>query len=181
MQTVIIASTNPVKVTAVRHAFQRVFPGTEYEFIGVEVPSGVKDQPDSDTECLRGAMQRVFNSREQHPAAHYWVGIEAGIERRDGEMASFSWTVILSTEGRIGKATTGISFLPPAVIEHIEAGLELGEAMDRVFAQQHSKQKNGAVGLLTGNAVTRREVHENAVILALIPFKNPELYPIQAK
>lgn len=178
MQTVVIASLNPVKISAVKHAFQRVFPQETFAFIGVETDSGVKDQPDTEEECLCGATQRAQNSRELHPEGQYWVGIEAGIERRNGEMASFSWTVILSHEGRVGKATTGISFLPPAVVRHIDAGLELGDAMDLVFAEKHSKQKNGAVGLLTGNAVTRREVHENAVVLALIPFKNPELYPL---
>ncbi|MBN2047914.1 MAG: DUF84 family protein, partial [Anaerolineaceae bacterium] len=110
------------------------------------------------------------------PDADYWVGIEAGVEARGGETASFSWTVILDGDGRMGKGTTGTSFLPPRITALMEKGLELGEAIDVVFGAKHSKQQNGAVGMLTGDAVTRTQVHELAVILALIPFRNPELY-----
>jgi non-canonical (house-cleaning) NTP pyrophosphatase len=34
----------------------------------------------------------------------------------------------------------------------------------------------GAVGILTGDVLTRTTYYEPAIILALIPFKNPELY-----
>jgi non-canonical (house-cleaning) NTP pyrophosphatase len=54
--------------------------------------------------------------------------------------------------------------------------MELGDADDEIFGASNSKQQNGAVGLLTENAVTRTTLYEQAVIMALIPFKNPELY-----
>jgi non-canonical (house-cleaning) NTP pyrophosphatase len=52
----------------------------------------------------------------------------------------------------------------------------LGEADDLVFGRSNSKQANGAVGLLTDDAVTRTTYYVPAVIFALIPFKNAELY-----
>jgi non-canonical (house-cleaning) NTP pyrophosphatase len=55
--------------------------------------------------------------------------------------------------------------------------MELGDADDLVFARQNSKQKNGAVGLLTADAIDRLELYIPAVIFALIPFKNPLLFP----
>jgi non-canonical (house-cleaning) NTP pyrophosphatase len=55
--------------------------------------------------------------------------------------------------------------------------MELGEADDVYFGLSNSKQANGAVGLLTGNVLTRASFYEQAVIFALIPFKNPDLYP----
>ena len=54
--------------------------------------------------------------------------------------------------------------------------MELGEADDIVFGQSNSKQKSGAVGLLTGDIIDRKSLYEEAVVLALIPFKNEELY-----
>lgn len=176
MAVVCVASTNPVKLAAAASAFQKVFPRQEFSMTGVDVSSGVKAQPDSEQECIEGAMNRAINARECYRDADFWVGIEAGIERQGNEMASFSWTIILSKDGMIGKATTGISFLPPIIARLIDEGKELGEAMDVVFHTQHSKQNNGAVGILTGDAITRQQVHESAVILALIPFKNPNLY-----
>ena len=176
MQTVIIASENPVKINAVKGAFHKVFPNIPFTFIGVDVPSNVSPQPRSEKECIQGANNRVENCKNTVPNADFWVGIEAGIERQNSEMASFSWTIIHSTEGLTGKATTGISYLPETIVELIDSGKELGEAMDIVFGEHDSKQNNGAVGLLTGNAITRQKIHEVAVILALIPFKHPHLY-----
>jgi len=54
--------------------------------------------------------------------------------------------------------------------------MELGEADDRVFERSNSKQTNGAIGLLTGNVIDRTTLYAPAVVFALIPFKNPELY-----
>jgi non-canonical (house-cleaning) NTP pyrophosphatase len=58
----------------------------------------------------------------------------------------------------------------------VRQGMELGDADDAVFGRSNSKQANGAVGILTGNVIDRAELYEQAVVLALIPFKNPELY-----
>jgi non-canonical (house-cleaning) NTP pyrophosphatase len=62
------------------------------------------------------------------------------------------------------------------VVELIDQGMELGEADDVVFGRNNSKQKNGAVGILTGDVVTRTSYYVEAVCLALIPFRNWKLY-----
>ena len=90
-------------------------------------------------------------------------------------MAAFAWIVVRSKE-MMGKGRTGTFFLPHAVAELIRQGKELGEADDIVFGRSNSKQENGAVGLLTDNAIDRVQLYEHAVILALIPFKNEALY-----
>jgi non-canonical (house-cleaning) NTP pyrophosphatase len=90
-------------------------------------------------------------------------------------LAAFAWVVVLD-RARAGQARTGTFFLPPRVAALVRAGKELGEADDIVFGRSNSKQENGAVGLLTGDALDRAGFYEPAVLLALIPFKNPELY-----
>ncbi len=45
-----------------------------------------------------------------------------------------------------------------------------------VFGQTNSKQKQGAVGLLTQSKVTRSQLYQQAVQPALIPFVNPGLF-----
>lgn len=54
--------------------------------------------------------------------------------------------------------------------------MELGNADDLVFGCKNSKQKDGAVGLLTENAIDRTALYEQGVIMAFIPFKNDTLY-----
>ena len=93
-------------------------------------------------------------------------------------MAAFAWVFILSGT-QMGKSRTGTFFLPSAVAELVRQGKELGQADDIVFQTENSKQENGAVGLLTGNLMDRAGLYEQAVLLALIPFRNPMLYPPQ--
>ncbi len=175
MITLAIASTNPVKVQAAVNGFQRLFPGSELNVIAVSVPSDVAQQPLSDAETLQGALNRSRHAQAAHPQADYWIGIEAGVQARGNELASYSWIVVRSRQ-MIGKARTGMFFLPPAVAELIRQGKELGEADDIVFGRSNSKQEDGAVGLLTDNVIDRTQLYEQAMILALIPFKNEELY-----
>ncbi|GAK85080.1 inosine/xanthosine triphosphatase; hypothetical cytoplasmic protein in cluster with NspS [Vibrio ponticus] len=49
--------------------------------------------------------------------------------------------------------------------------------MDQEFATTNIKQKGGAIGLLTHDQLTRSSVYHQALILALIPFTNPQHYP----
>ncbi|HYQ57160.1 MAG TPA: DUF84 family protein, partial [Draconibacterium sp.] len=66
--------------------------------------------------------------------------------------------------------------LPPKIAELIAQGYELGDANDILFKQKNSKQKTGAVGLLTGNRINRTALYKQAVELAIVPFINPGLY-----
>ncbi len=178
MLTLVVASTNPVKIQAAVNGFQRLFPGSELNVITAAVPSDVRHQPLSDEETLRGALNRSAKAQAAHPHADYWIGIEGGIQPIEPEMIAFAWIVVRSKE-MIGKGRTGTFFLPPAVAELIRQGKELGEADDIVFGRTNSKQDNGAVGLLTDNVIDRAQLYEHAMILALIPFKNEALYARQ--
>lgn len=175
MKKVIIASKNQVKTNAVKNGFEKMFPYESFEFEGVSVSSGVNDQPMNNQETMTGAVNRAENAKKNFSSADYWVGIEGGVERKQGEMEAFSWVVIKSKESD-GKARTGTFFLPKKVVNLIDAGKELSEADDIVFKCTDSKQKNGSVGILTENIIDRTKYYTEAVILSLIPFKNPDIY-----
>jgi len=175
MKKVIIASRNPVKIQCVSQAFAKAFPEVTWEFEGVAVPSGVSDQPMTDQETLTGAQNRARNAEQAQPDAAYWVGVEGGIATTDEGMEAFAWVVVMSRE-RQGKARTASFSLPPEVVKLIMQGVELGHADDMVFKRENSKQKNGAVGILTHDLIDRVSYYEPAVVLALIPFMNPEYY-----
>lgn len=175
MKIIVVASQNPAKIRATLSGFTRMFPNETFRIETVSVPSGVRVQPSSDGETLAGAENRAFNASKQLPKADYWVGIEGGVEDHIGMLSAYAWIVILSKE-LAGRSRTGTFFLPEAVASLIRGGKELGEADDIVFNETNSKQNNGAVGLLTTNIIDRIKLYEHAVILALIPFINPELY-----
>lgn len=175
MPVIVIASTNPVKIEAVRRGFSSMFPDQLFTTEWVSTPSGVRDQPLSDQETLLGASNRAHTAAQMLPQADYWVGIEGGIEDWGEEMLAFAWVVVYTPQ-LTGKGRTGGFFLPPAVAALIRQGVELGEADDIVFSKNNSKQANGAIGILTGDVIDRMRLYEHAVILALAPFRNLDLY-----
>ena len=175
MKKIIVASTNPVKINATSEAFKSVFPDQEFEVKGLSAASEVADQPMSENETFTGAINRAVNVSTQEDA-DYWVGIEGGIEVRGDDMEAFAWVVIKSANRKIGKGRTGTFIVPKKMQILIEQGKELGEAVDLVFQGSNLKQKEGTIGKLTGNAITRTSYYKDAVVFALVPFLHPELY-----
>ncbi|MBM4852787.1 inosine/xanthosine triphosphatase [Vibrio parahaemolyticus] len=171
-QKVVIASLNPAKINAVKSAFQSAFPQQAFEFVGISVPSEVADQPMTNKETHRGAVNRVKNAKVEMPTADFYVGLEAGIEGN----VTFAWMVIESDTHR-GESRSASLILPPEVLAQLADANELGDVMDKVFGTENIKQKGGAISLLTQNQLTRSSVYHQALILALIPFTNPDHFP----
>ncbi len=171
---VIVTSRNPVKIEAVRSGFEQAFDD-QLEYEGIAVESGVPDQPMSDEETRAGAVNRIKRAMLQAPDAAFYVGIEGGVEPTTNGLTAFAW-VVVSDGKKWGESRSTTFVLPPRVAELVYQGFELGEADDIVFGRSNSKQQNGAVGLLTNDALTRARLYHQAVLLACIPFINPELY-----
>lgn len=170
---IVVASKNPVKMNATRLGFASFF--NEIEVAGIEVDSEVSDQPKTNEETLQGAINRVKNAKLAEADADYWLGIEGGLEWQGDTLTAFAWIVISNGKGT-GKSRTTSFELPVKVQELITQGYELGHANDVLFQQNNSKQKSGAVGILTNDVIDRTELYKQAVQLALIPFLNPDLY-----
>lgn len=172
MKTVIIASLNPAKINAVKVAFSQVFPEQAFQYQGISVPSGVSAQPMSDRETHLGALNRVIHAKTQCPNGDFFVGLEAGIENN----TTFAWMVI-DDGHQHGESRSSSLQLPPVVLQKLNDDNELGDVMDELFQTENIKQKGGAISLLTHQQLTRSSVYQQALILALIPFCNPELFP----
>ena len=176
MKKIYIGSENPVKIESTRKGFEEVFNDiSAFEFIGKSISSGVAEQPMTSEETLLGAKTRAENLKDIYPEGDYFVGLEGGIRIHGDEMEAFAWIFIINNQ-MTGKAQTSTFQLPPKIVELINQGIELGHADDMVFKRKNSKQGNGAVGILTNNVIDRVEYYRHAVILALIPIVNAELY-----
>lgn len=175
MPQALVASTNPVKIEALRLALLRMFPQQTWAVHGLALPSGVPDQPMSDAETLQGALNRARNARAAAPEAQLWVGIEGGLQPVGEVLRCFAWVQALAP-GYAGRSRTATHDLPAEVARLVRAGHELGHANDLVFGRSNSKQAGGSVGILTGEALTRTEYYAQAVLLALIPLRNSGLH-----
>jgi len=172
---VVIASQNPIKLEAVKVAFDQLFANQSVNFLTCEAASGVSYQPIGNKETLQGAINRAENAYIKYSQADYWVGIEGGVEKNSQEYEAFAWIVIKS-KYKISRGKTGTFVLPLQVGKLLDEGKELGEADDIVFGMVDSKKGVGAVGILTQGKITRAKYYAEAVKLALIPFINEDLY-----
>lgn len=176
MSLIIVASKNPVKIEAARRGFERAFPQQTFTVKGVTVDSGVDDQPRTDNETRLGALNRAAGARAHYPEGDFFVGMEGGVARVDGEWEAFAWMVIMDKAGKSGRGRTGAFVLPAAIGKLLDAGLELGAADDQVFGLSNSKQNAGAVGILTRGRINRTAYYEPAIFFALIPWLMPDYY-----
>jgi inosine/xanthosine triphosphatase len=170
---VVVASQNPVKLEATRRGFETMFPGTILHLHAVAASSGVRQQPLSDAETLQGALNRVQHATQLMPQADYWVGIEGGVEERQGTMAAFAW-IVVSSPPLLGQSRTGTFSVPAGVATLIRQGWELGPAVEELYGRSQVKHTTGAVGVLTAGVIDRVQLYEHAVVLALVPFKHPQ-------
>ncbi len=129
----------------------------------------------SDHETFMGAWNRAENLKKTYPDGDYWVGIEGGIEELHDTMHAFAWMVVINQEIS-GQARTATFPLPEKIKSLVNQGMELGHADDLVFQRSNSKQNDGAVGILTGGLIDRTHYYEHALVLALIPFLNQQIY-----
>lgn len=178
MKTVIVGSTNPVKVQAARQGFEKMFPGETFEVSGVNVASGVPDQPFGDAETLLGARNRAQAVKSLHPEADFCVGMEGGVVERGDGLITYAWFVVLTKEGSETRSKTAEMPLPPKVAKLVREGVELGHANDAVFSIENSKHGEGMSGLLTGGLMPRVFYYETAFYFALAPIKLREVFEL---
>lgn len=180
---IVVGSTNPVKVEAVRKVFEEYFEKVEVE--GREVKSGVAEQPISELETMQGARMRAYAALEEDPAAMYGVGLEGGVTeldptnpswmgvKRHGRLFECAWVGIVRRD-RVEGMGGGLYFeLPPKIAKRIRAGEELGPIMAELL-KYDVKRNEGAIGVLSKGKLSRRGAYEHLVKQALLKFVSPE-------
>ena len=168
-----VGSTNPVKLAAARAVVGRVAPGARVE--PVIVASTVRDQPFGDEETIRGALSRARGAREA-VGGELGIGIEGGVVDAEGSMRTCAWAAVVDAAGREGVGGSLAMPLPDGVARLVRSGVELGEAMDRLTGEHNTKQRQGAVGILTAGLVDRQAAYEVILSYALARFLTPELW-----
>jgi inosine/xanthosine triphosphatase len=167
---IVVGSNNPVKVEAVREAFAKYF--TDLEVAGVQVESGVAEQPRSEQETIMGAKNRAKKCISE---ADYGVGLEGGVCDIEGRMFECAWVAIVDKKGVEGIAG-GLYFeLPRKVAEKIRAGGELGPIMEEIM-KFDVKRTSGAIGVFTKGQLDRKQAYVQIVLSALIKFVSPEWF-----
>ncbi len=172
---VAVGSKNPVKIEAVRQAFSTVFPDQKWEIVGVDVDSGVSNQPMSDRESIKGARNRAKKSLRKLKA-DFGAGLEGGLHKIHKSWFDSGWIIIIDKKGDEGIGSTVRLNTPDTFMKHVFEGIELGVVDDIIFKKHNSKHTDGHFGLMTRNGFTRISAYRDGVISALSRFIHPHLF-----
>lgn len=172
---VAVGSTNPIKIEATKKAFQKVWPNKKWQIIGLDVKSGISNQPMSDTESIKGATNRA-KSALKVGKADFGVGIEGGLHQIGAIWFDTAWIVVINKSGKKGIGSTYRLQTPNRFMKMIKKGKEIGEAADEIFKTKNSKQKSGHFGLMTKGIISRADAYTNGIICTLSRFIRPEIF-----
>jgi len=169
-----VGSTNQTKIDPVKIIFSQHFK--KVKVIGVKVDSQVSEQPKSDAEMFKGALNRARASLKKVKNAVYGVGIEGGLHQYEYGWLEKSTIVIINKQGEVGIGISGGLVLPKIVIEKIYQGANLEQAIDDLFGTKKIGEGIGMFGLMTKGVVSRAEGVRHGVAFALARFLHANLY-----
>ncbi|WML45689.1 DUF84 family protein [Neobacillus sp. PS3-40] len=146
---IIIGSKNPAKIMAVKNAFPE-----DIEIISLDIPSGVRDQPFSDEETIKGAINRAMNSL--HAAlGDIGIGLEGGVQETTQGLFICNWGALVSKNMEPIIAGGARILLPEEIANRLRNGEELGPVMDDYVKIQNVRKHEGAVGIFTNGLINR--------------------------
>ena len=174
---ILVGSKNPVKIKAVEVTFSLYFDNIEV--LGFQVHSSVPTQP-INNQTFEGAKNRALElvkiNNEKKMGAHFFVGIEGGIQEIFNKWFAFGVMCLIDKEGRTSFGTSANFELPKCVTKRLLNGEELGFIMDEIMKQDNTKQKGGAIAFFTNGKMDRKELYIPGLISALVPFQHEKMY-----
>jgi len=171
---VVVGSTNPVKIAATTAVLCRIYDGG-LDVWAMAVESGVSYQPWGNERTMRGALNRAQAARRLSGTT-LGVGFEGGLLEVQGQVFTCAWCAVVRDDGVTGIAGGENVLLPPSVVVDVQAGAELGPAMDTLTGLHNTKQGGGAIGVLTEGQLDRQAAYEHLLTMALARLLTPAYY-----
>jgi inosine/xanthosine triphosphatase len=162
---IIIGSNNPAKVAAVKNAFQ--FQQTE--FLSLDIPSGVNEQPFSDEETIKGAINRAVGALNKGNG-DIGIGLEGGVQETSQGLLLCNWGALAAKNIDPIIAGGARFLLPNEIAESLRAGEELGPVMDDYAKKTNVRKNEGAVGIFTNGLINRSEMFSHIMNLLVGQF-----------
>ena len=163
--SIAIATRNPMKMRATEKAFSRFCNVSS--IITVEPPD-VPRQPCGTLEVLKGALMRAQTAFEH---GDFGIGIEAGpIEfyTTSGYIET-QVAIIVGPGERVSIGMSPSFELPYKIISRMLDGVELGE-LTPVKRVGDRGEGIGYIGVVTRGHITRQDLTELAITMALVPW-----------
>jgi inosine/xanthosine triphosphatase len=172
---VAIGSTNAAKIEGTSRVFAKLIPSAEVR--PVDTSTVTRTQPIGLDQILHGAIDRAQFALSA-TNADLGVGVEAGIFTLapDAGHLNLQLAAIVDRDGRLSVGSSAGFPLPPLIVEKM---LEEGKELDRYSRELtgvHVREEDGIVYHLSKGSMSRVDMTEQCVAMALVPWLNRELY-----
>jgi inosine/xanthosine triphosphatase len=177
---VAIGSKNRAKVEGVRRAFTQLFPRAEFRKL--DLTKHVKIQPMGLEETVEGARLRAEFAIEEEDA-DYGVGVEAGIiklaEGEDGQrfFLNVQIAAVVDSAHRLSFGSSSGFPIPSTFVSLLEdTNAELDKFAHELTGAKEISEEEGVVYHLSKGSLSRVDMTQQCVSMALIPWLNRKLY-----
>ncbi len=153
-----VGSKNIAKVESVKNVYK------EADIFGISVPSEVSDQPFSDEETIKGAVNRAINALRAGDS-HIGIGLEGGVLEMKSGMYLCNWGALACESGFSTVAGGARIRIPDEIAEAVRSGRELGPVMDEYAKKRNVRELEGAIGIFSNGKINRKEMFEHIVKL----------------
>lgn len=166
---IVIGSKNPAKVGAVKNLFNQ----ENIEFVSLDIPSGVKEQPFSDEETIQGAINRAINALKIGKG-DIGIGLEGGVQETSQGLMLCNWGALATIEFEPLIAGGARVLLPDEIAARLRAGQELGPVMDEYARKVNIRKNEGAIGIFTNGRLNRGEMftHIMSMLVGQYEYKS---------
>jgi inosine/xanthosine triphosphatase len=169
-----VGTKNPAKLEGVRLAFTKYFPQATIK--AVDSSSVTRSQPLGLEQMSEGAISRARFALSRL-GGDFGVGVEAGIFRMGGAYFDHQQAAIVDASGKLSLGHSAGYPLPTKAVEAmIKAGKELERYAESLSGVDEIGDKGGLVHHLTKGAITRTDLTEQCVVMALIPWLHKDVY-----
>lgn len=161
LMKIAVGTTNPAKLEAVKKTFD-----VNAKIFSIKVASGVSEQPFSDEETVKGAINRAKASQLAF-SSDVGIGLEGGVTETPFGLMLCNWGALVSRNEKISPIIAGGAriLLPDSISARLRNGEELGPVMDDFCNQNDIRSHEGAVGIFTNGRVKRDAMFMHVVEL----------------
>jgi inosine/xanthosine triphosphatase len=171
MMRVAVGSMSDSKLQAVKLGLVLLSPDLLYgdwTAIGVDVQSGVSDQPMSDEETIEGATNRALRALDQSEA-DIAFGLESGLQEGVNDSGWFGtgWVAVVNRQFKFGMASTFRIAIPSKLMEHVLAGDEMAVACEKFYKVKDGKADGTSdAELITHGRLSKISMYRDTVVAA---------------
>jgi len=169
-----IGTKNPAKIEGIRRAFAKYYKDIEVR--PVDSAKVAKAQPKGLDEMAAGATARAKYALSV-AGGDFGVGVEAGIFTIGPVYFDNQIGAVADRSGKVSLGHSAGYMLPrEAMDELFREGKELERWAEKVSGINEVGDKGGLVNFLTKGAMTRADLSEQCVIMALTPRFHGDVY-----